>query len=149
MIRYMKEADLLDILPIEKACFSDPWTMQGFVDSLNESSAHLIVAENESSEIVGYACLYQVVDEGEIVNVAVAPEHRQKGYGALLVRELIRLGLELGAERFFLEVRKGNAAGRALYGSLGFLECGIRKGFYENPKEDAVLMMWEAENGSH
>ena len=67
------------------------------------------------------------------------------GQGSPLVfQECMKiLGQELGAERFFLEVRKGNVAGRALYTSLGFVECGIRKGFYENPKEDAVLMMWE------
>lgn len=143
MIRSMVEVDLPRVFEIEQACFSDPWTMQGFKASLNEMSAHLMIIENETGDIAGYACLYQVVDEGEIVNVAIDPKYRQKGYGARLVRKLILLGQELGAERFFLEVRKGNVAGRTLYTSLGFVECGIRKGFYENPKEDAVLMMWE------
>ena len=143
MIRSMVEVDIPRVFEIEQACFSDPWTMQGFKDSLNETSAHLRIIENETGGIAGYACLYQVADEGEIVNVAIAPKCRQKGYGARLVRDLLLLGQELGAERFFLEVRKGNVAGRALYTSLGFVECGIRKGFYENPKEDAVLMMWE------
>ena len=143
MIRSMVEVDIPRVFEIEQACFSDPWTMQGFKDSLNETSAHLRIIENETGGIAGYACLYQVADEGEIVNVAIDPKCRQKGYGARLVRDLLLLGQELGAERFFLEVRKGNVAGRALYTSLGFVECGIRKGFYENPKEEAVLMMWE------
>ena len=143
IIRPMSFGDLSVILPIEKACFTDPWSENGFKDSLNEASAHLLVLEDESFGIVGYACLYQIVDEGEIVNVAIHPSYRQKGYGAELVRALIQLGKELGAERFFLEVRKGNVSGRALYASLGFAECGIRKGFYENPREDAVLMMWQ------
>ena len=143
MIRQMTEHDLDVIVQIEEACFTDPWSKQGFIDSLHETSAHLLVIEDESEGIVGYACLYQVVDEGEIVNVAIDPKHRQKGYGAKLVDALIQLGRELGAERFFLEVRKSNEAGQALYGSLGFAACGVRKGFYENPKEDAVLMMWE------
>lgn len=149
MIRQMNEGDLEKILLIEKACFSDPWTLQGFKDSLNETSAHLIVIENDNADIVGYACLYLVVDEGEIVNVAIDPKHRQKGYGAKLVGSLMNVGKELGAQRYFLEVRKSNDAGRALYASLGFVECGIRKGFYENPKEDAVLMMWEMEDSFH
>ena len=102
------------------------------------------MVESETGDIAGYACLYQVLDEGEIVNVAIDPAQRQKGLGAEMVNGLMKLGRKLGAERFFLEVRKGNVAGRALYASLGFTECGIRKGFYENPKEDAVLMMWEA-----
>lgn len=142
-IRPMTEGDLPKVLPIEEACFTDPWNKQGFVDSLKETSAHLLVIEDEDFGIAGYACLYQVVDEGEIVNVAIAPSCRQKGYGARLVKELMLLGRKLGAERFFLEVRKGNMAGKALYASLGFVECGIRKGFYDNPKEDAILMMWE------
>ena len=144
MIRPMTEMDLEKIVLIEEACFTDPWTKQNFLDSLNEKTAHLLVVESETGDIAGYACLYQVLDEGEIVNVAIDPAQRQKGLGAEMVNGLMKLGRELGAERFFLEVRKGNAAGRALYASLGFTECGIRKGFYENPKEDAVLMMWEA-----
>lgn len=143
MIRQMTEQDLDVIVQIEEACFSDPWSKQGFLDSLNEVSAHLLVIEDENKEIAGYACLYLVVDEGEIVNVAIDPKYRQKGYGAKLVGDLMKLGRDLGAERFFLEVRKSNEAGQALYGSLGFFACSVRKGFYENPKEDAVLMMWE------
>ena len=143
MIRPMVEEDLPRVFEVELACFSDPWTLQGFKDSLKESSARLMIIETEEKDIAGYACLYQVMDEGEIVNVAIDPKYRQKGYGAKIVRGLILLGQQLGAERFFLEVREGNVAGRALYTSLGFVQCGIRKGFYENPKEDAVLMLWE------
>ena len=83
MIRAMTEGDLESVLSIENACFSDPWSRQGFEDSLKEASAHLIVIENETSDIVGYACLYQVIDEGEIVNVAIDPKYRQQGYGVL------------------------------------------------------------------
>lgn len=142
MIRLMTSEDLPRVLEIEIACFTDPWSEQGFLDSLDEMSAYLVVNEDLSGKIVGYACLYVALDEGEIVNVAVDPKERQKGYGAELVRELLLKGKSLGAERFFLEVRKSNAAGRILYTRLGFAECGVRKGFYENPKEDAVLMLW-------
>ena len=148
MIRQMTEKDLDVIVRIEETCFTDPWSKQGFADSLHEASAHLLVIEDESGEIAGYACLYQVVDEGEIVNVAIDPKYLQKGYGEKLVSALMKLGKDLGAERFFLEVRKSNVAGQALYGSLGFFACGVRKGFYENPKEDAVLMMWEMDQVS-
>lgn len=147
LIRPMTENDLDRVVIIENACFTDPWSRENFEDSLKEPTAHLLVmtAGTGVEGIVGYCCLYHMLDEGEIVNVAVAPEYRQKGYGAALVRELMRLGKDLGAERFFLEVRAGNTAGKRLYESLGFGSCGIRKGFYSNPREDAVLMVWPAE----
>lgn len=144
MIRPMMAEDMDAVLIVENACFTDPWSRKSFEDSLNEPSAHLLVmAEEAKEEVAGYCCLYHALDEGEIVNVAVAPEYRQKGYGGELVRALMTLGASLGEKRFFLEVRAGNTAGKRLYGSLGFEMCGRRKGFYTNPKEDAVVMMWE------
>lgn len=156
IIRKMNETDLDRVVVIEKACFSDPWSRKSFEDSLEEPAAHLLVmagqesgGEDDREAVIGYCCLYHMLDEGEIVNVAVAPEYRQKGYGAALVRELMELGRTLGAERFFLEVRAGNTAGKCLYESLGFEACGIRKGFYSSPREDAVLMVWQQENVCH
>lgn len=144
-IRPMIPEDVKSVMLIENACFTDPWTDQGFRDSLEEPSAHLLVMEDELSQVVGYACLYHAVDEGEIVNVAVRPDCRLRGYGAFLVRALICEGKKLGANRFFLEVRESNVSGRALYTSLRFIECGRRKGFYSKPKEDAIMMMWQEE----
>ena len=144
-IRQMLPEDVNAVMPIENACFTDPWTDQGFRDSLKEPSAHLLVMEDDLSQVVGYACLYQAVDEGEIVNVAVRQDCRLRGYGALLVRALICEGKNLGANRFFLEVRESKVSGRTLYASLGFIECGRRKGFYTQPREDAVMMMWQEE----
>ena len=156
-VRPMKETDLDAVADIENACFSDPWSRKSFEDSLKEQAAHLLVIEAENAAkdsefgfrtapVIGYCCLYQTLDEGEIVNVAVGPKFRQKGYGAAMVRALMHLGLSLGVERFFLEVRAGNSAGKRLYESLGFEICGMRKGFYSNPREDAVLMMWQRED---
>ena len=144
IIRPMTAEDIDAVLIVENACFTDPWSRKSFEDSLNEPPAYLLVMADDAKEkIAGYCCLYHALDEGEIVNVAVAPEYRQKGYGGELVRALMALGTSLGEKRFFLEVRSGNTAGKRLYESLGFEMCGIRKGFYSNPKEDAVLMMWE------
>lgn len=140
MIREMKEEDLARVHSIAAACFTDAWSEQGFKDSLNETSAYLVVAEDSKKNIVGYACLYTSFDEGEIVNVAVEPDARQKGYGVKLVDALLKHGRKCRVEHFFLEVRKSNIAGQMLYTHMGFKECGIRKGFYEKPKEDAVLM---------
>ena len=144
IVREANEADLDRIADIAVRCFTDPWTRQGFADTLSQSSAFLLAAE-ENAQVVGYCCLYQVLDEGEIVSVGIDPEFRQRGYGARMVGELMKLGMENGVCRYFLEVREGNTAGRMLYKSLGFGEDGIRKGFYECPKEDAVLMSWYKE----
>lgn len=143
-IRQMTEDDLEAVVRIEQKCFTDAWSIQSFQESLKEAAAHLLVVTSaDDAEVIGYGCLYHAVDEGEIVNVAIAPEHRMKGLGAELVRGLMHLGGTLGETRFFLEVRSGNTAGKRLYESLGFEVCGLRKGFYSNPKEDAVLMMWQ------
>lgn len=92
MIRPMTAEDMDAVLIVENACFTDPWSRKSFEDSLNEPSAHLLVmAEEVKEEVAGYCCLYHALDEGEIVNVAVAPEYRQKGYGGELVRALMAL----------------------------------------------------------
>lgn len=140
MIREMTEKDLSRVHALATSCFSDAWSEQSFRDSLNEASAYLVVAEDVCKNVVGYACLYTSYDEGEIVNVAVDPAERQKGYGAALVQALLQRGRALDVKHFFLEVRMSNIAGKLLYTRMGFAECGIRKGFYEKPKEDAVLM---------
>ncbi|MDD3220755.1 MAG: ribosomal-protein-alanine N-acetyltransferase [Clostridia bacterium] len=145
IIRKMTFEDLERVVTIENQCFTDPWSKEGFADSLKQESSELITAENDEGEIVGYCCLYFALDEGEIVNVAVAPECRKKGYGAWMVRRLMDIGIEKGVRQFFLEVRASNEAGQKLYNSLGFEVCGMRKGFYTQPKEDAVLMTWSHE----
>lgn len=142
-IRPMTLEDLETVTGIENRCFTDPWSRKGFEDSLGQENAGLIVVETDSGDIVGYCCIYRVLDEGEIVNVAVAPEYRKQGYGAEMVGALMGRSAELGICRFFLEVRESNIAGQKLYESLGFIVCGTRRGFYEHPKEDAVLMTWQ------
>ena len=84
MIRPMTAEDMDAVLIVENACFTDPWSRKSFEDSLNEPSAHLLVmAEDAKAEVTGYCCLYHALDEGEIVNVAVAPEYRQKVWGSV------------------------------------------------------------------
>ena len=139
-IRPMLPEDLDEVTAIENGCFTDPWSRQSFADSLEQKNADLLVVEEEKGHVAGYCCIYRVMDEGEIVNVAVSPEYRKQGYGVEMVGRLIRQSGEAGVRRFFLEVRESNIAGQKLYERLGFAACGKRRGFYEQPKEDAVLM---------
>ena len=94
----------------------------------------------EGDQVVGYAGLYQVLDEGDITNIAVLPSARKKGIGTALTHALIEAGEQRAIHAFTLEVRVGNAAAIHIYEKLGFVTAGVRKGFYEKPKEDALIM---------
>ena len=121
---------------LEAACFpADPWP-ESMISRLRE---RFIVARS-GDELLGYIVLATVLDEGSIDNIAVAPAHRRKGVADLLVQEVIRRGREMGLSFITLEVRAGNGPAIALYRKHGFETVGRRKGYYEKPREDAVLM---------
>ena len=139
-ITEMTEADLDGVAAIEAEVFSMPWSKKGFADTLGMDNVIFLVAR-EDGEIKGYCGLYQAADEGEITNVAVAPEYRRRGIARQLVQELIRQAQEVGISRFLLEVRVSNEGAIALYRELGFTDEGIRRNFYEFPREDALVMI--------
>lgn len=138
-IREMQIDDLEQVMPIEQANFSVPWTENGFFTFLIRSDALFLVAEEEK-EILGYCGILISIDEGEITNVCVTGKARGRGIGRALMEELIRRMESIGVTAIHLEVRAGNAAALRLYESLGFEKDGLRRGYYELPKEDAVLM---------
>ncbi len=138
-IRKMTTEDVDGVVCIEQSIFSIPWTRQGFLDALNLSNTCYLVAV-ERNEICGYCGLYQSLYEADIVNVAVAENHRQKGIGRKLIEALLLEGKQMGINRFLLEVRVSNQPAITLYQSVGFTLDGTRKGFYDKPKEDAYLL---------
>lgn len=138
-IRPMTEEDLLQVETIEQESFSLPWSFDAFKSTLNREDTLYLVAEEESV-ILGYCGMYISFDEGEIPNVAVKKEFRSQGIGEVMMNELLSRAGERGVCSAFLEVRKSNEAAKRLYEKLGFEEAGIRKNFYEFPKEDAVIM---------
>ncbi len=142
MIRKMEKGDLKQVLQIEEATFTQPWTEEGFESAISMENNHYIVMEVDG-EIVGYCGLYGVLDEGEITNVAVKESCRNKGYGAKLVEELLAIAEEANIKRVVLEVRVSNESAKHVYRKIGFVDLGIRKGFYEMPVEDALIMEWE------
>lgn len=139
VIRRMQVPDLEQVCAIEKGIFSDAWSRQGFVDSLNNEHAILLCVVDKD-QVLGYCCLYTMIDEGEIVNVAVDERYRKKGIGAVMIAELLNLGREKGVEQFYLEVRESNIPAQRLYQKMGFETAGIRKNFYEKPVENALIM---------
>ena len=90
--------------------------------------------------VAGYAIAHHAADEGEILNLGVAPAHQRRGVGRVLVEHLLTLLAERGVDAVFLEVRESNAAARRLYQRLGFREVGRRPGYYRRPVEDAVIL---------
>ena len=140
-IRKMQVKDALSVSRIEQEIFSKPWSYQGFVDALNLGNAIFFVAEEEG-KIAGYIGMYMSLDEGEITNVAVTAKMRQRGIGGMLLSEMKKEAERRSIAKIILEVRVSNAGAIRLYERNGFKNCGVRKGFYELPKEDAYIMMY-------
>lgn len=133
--------DIPAVAAIEKNSFSRPWSEKGFEDSLKLPDTIFLVAEEElSKEILGYIGMYVSFDEGEITNVAVAESAQRQGIGKALVQGMLERAKEAGVCRIVLEVRRSNAAAIHVYETSGFAAVGIRKGFYELPREDAWIM---------
>ena len=135
----MQESDLPQVAEIEKQIFSIPWSLESFRESMLLEHTIYLVAE-EAETIMGYCGIYRVFNEGEIVNVAVSPEYRRRGVAKELLKRLLKESAALNVDNFFLEVRESNEAAITLYKNLGFTEAGIRKNFYEKPRENAIFM---------
>ena len=141
-IREMQLDDLEQVMEIENENFYRPWTETGFFTFLIRQDTLFLVAE-EDEEILGYCGVVMVQDEGDITNVSVKKDRQNHGIGKLLVRELIRKTEEMGVSRLFLEVRESNERAIHVYEKAGFVKNGLRKNYYEDPVEHAVLMMHE------
>ena len=139
-IRTIGECDLGAIAEIEKLCFFDPWSEKSLELLLRDGNFG-ITAE-EDGKVVAYVGVISAPPEGEITNVATHPDFRRRGIGAELLEFLKEEAKERGIDSLYLEVRRSNNAARSLYEKSGFKVIGERKGFYKNPKEDAVLMAW-------
>jgi len=139
LIRCMTKEDCVQAAQVETESFSDPWSLEAFAESVERENYFWLVAE-EDGELLGYCCFISVLDEGEVPNVCVKESARNRGVGRKMLEQLIEEAGKKGLAILYLEVRKSNAAARHLYRGLGFEEDGIRKGFYDSPKEDAVLM---------
>lgn len=140
-IEYMKEGDIKDVLRIEQASFSMPWSREMFLCELTDHPfSYLYVAKDRNNKILGYICYWLVFDEMNILNLAVDEEYRKKGIGNDLIKFALMDGVNRGAGTVILEVRSSNKAAIKLYEKFGFKEVAVRKGYYDNPREDALLM---------
>ena len=131
--------DIPAVHEVEVQSFSIPWSEKAFEESLGYSHAIFLVAEWNGS-IAGYGGIDQVFHEGDIINVAVAEKYRRMGVGKALMQGIISVAAERDIQDLTLEVRESNQAAIHLYSSFGFISAGIRKNFYEKPRENAVIM---------
>ena len=139
VIRPAEIADLTGIVEIERASFSDPWTLGAFRSALQEARLNFHVAVHGGA-IVGYAVSWCVIDEAELANLAVLRSMRGRGVGAALLDRAMDDARLAGCVVMHLEVRDSNAAARGLYESRGFGMVGRRKGYYRAPAEDALIL---------
>jgi ribosomal-protein-alanine N-acetyltransferase len=143
---YDGAADLDGILAVEEASFTNPWTRAMYEWELqNRSVCHILVVRTPERRVAGFCSFWLVVDEIHINNVAILPEYRGRGFGTRLMRRVLTEALRLGAVRATLEVRASNEPARRFYEGLGFRTTAVRKHYYTNPVEDA-LILWREPN---
>jgi len=140
-VRPMVEADVDRVGAIEASSFTTPWRSATFRTLLDRPGAVLRVLEAPPMAVGGYAVLWCIQDQGELANIAVAPQLRDMGLGGYLLDQMTVEALGRGVESLYREVRVSNARARAMYASRGFQEIGVRRDYYEKPREDARVLM--------
>lgn len=137
--RSARPADLPRLVRIERASFPLPWSETAFRSVMRREDGRVIVAQRGGS-VVGYAVVWFAADEGELGDLAVAPDHRRRGVGRALLEEALEEARVRGADHLFLQVRESNEAALRLYDSAGFRKVGRRRGYYRSPSEDALVL---------
>jgi ribosomal-protein-alanine N-acetyltransferase len=131
------------VLAIEHVVFADPWSREDFEGCVSADALFLVAISKPDAALLGYLIALDTADEGEILNLAVAPNGRRHGVGRALVEEALEQLAGRGVQQVYLEVRESNAAARALYAAYGFEEVGRRRRYYRRPVEDAIVLRAE------
>lgn len=132
--------DADQIAYLETCCFAVPWTKEAIVQDMTENPRAMYFVADIDGVIVGYVGLWKILDEGHINNVAVLPDYQKRHIGMAMIDTMLRVTGEEGINHHTLEVRAGNTAAKGLYAKFGFCDEGLRKGYYEDNGEDAVIM---------
>ena len=144
IIEKMNAAHVPQIAQLEKLCFSDPWSEKSIESELScRLSLWFVALEGET--VVGYVGSQTVIDGSDMMNIAVHPDYRRRGIAEKLIHALVSALGEKGSHGLSLEVRASNAPAIALYEKLGFTQVGLRKNYYRNPREDALILRKEME----
>lgn len=140
IVRAAELRDAAEIAAIEKLCFSSPWSLESIEYEIAVNNLALYVVGEVDGKIVGYVGIWLIVDEGHITNVAVHPDWRRRHIGEAIIKTLIDVTEKNGVTAHTLEVRASNIAAQKLYEKFGFKADGIRRSYYEDNGEDAIIM---------
>ena len=140
-IRLAKETDLSTVARLEVQLYSNPWQPGTFRSLQGKERVRILVADHPQDGVVGYAVFWWVMDQAELANLAVAQGHQGRGIGAALLDRVLQEASSLGVKSIFLEVRESNESARRLYSTRGFGQVSVRRGYYQNPREDARVLM--------
>ncbi len=140
----MERAHIADVERLEQLCFSEPWSERSLELLCTERAVGYVCVEN--GRVMAYGGMLYAPDEGQITNIATSPDARRRGFAARVLEALLSDASAHGAVTVSLEVRASNSAAIALYTAAGFFEAGVRRGFYRDPREDALVMLKTMEN---
>ncbi len=143
-IRKMNKKDIDQIMKIESVSFGNFfWTPEAFASEIENQVGHYFSAENENGQLIGYCGFWLILEEAHITTIAVHPDHRKSGIGEFLLQKMLETGYEKNVKWFTLEVRASNIAAQNLYYKYNFKSLGLRRKYYQDNEEDAVIMWTE------
>ncbi len=141
VIEPLTKSDIDDVLSIEESAFTNPWTRSMYLAELdNAGVSFCFLARDDQRRAIGFCSFWRVLDELHINNLAVLPDLRRCGIGSSLLAFVLQKGIDLGARRATLEVRRSNEAAQLLYQRFGFSVAGVREAYYSKPVEDALIL---------
>lgn len=132
------------VADLERRCFSEPWSEESLADAIERPEFRYLIA-CEGDKMLGYGGFYVAADEASITNIATEPEARGRGVAGTVIEAIIKEAAGMGAQTIYLEVRAGNEKAIRVYERCGFERLGVRKGFYDKPKEDAYIYGYRIE----
>lgn len=139
-IQPIKSHDIDSVVELERVCFSVPWSEEAFRIEVEQNRFAKYLVVKYKGEVIGYGGIWLIVGEAHITNIAIHPDYRRKGIGRELLLSLMEVAIKFGAEKMTLEVRKSNKGAQALYEQLDFTRGGLRRGYYADTGEDAIIM---------
>jgi len=143
----LSKADIPCLVALETQCFSVPWSAKQYETVMDNAPFH-VYGIRGGPQLLGYLTLFTAAWEMEILNLAVHPAHRRQGHARSLMRHVLQLCDKMGIKRGYLEVRRSNVAAQSLYQAFGFEEVGVRKRYYPDNREDAIIMRLDFDAGS-
>ncbi len=139
-IEPVRSYDIDRVLEIERLCFPVPWSKESFKLEVERNRFAKYLAVKYGGEVIGYGGMWLIIDEAHITNIAIHPDYRRRGLGRALLLSLMEEAIKKGIKSMTLEVRVSNLGAQALYRELDFEDGGIRKGYYADTNEDALIM---------